>query len=113
MTGLSRHTARPLSDLDAHLAQSIDDILTTPVGSRVMRRDYGSDLHELIDAPLNGETVVDLYMATAVALEKWEPRLQLNRVQVAAAEPGRIALDLEGELDRTSVVLSVGIGGAP
>ena len=52
MSGMDRNTGRTL-DGDAHLAQSIGDILTTPLGSRVMRRDYGSMLFELIDQPLN------------------------------------------------------------
>jgi phage baseplate assembly protein W len=41
MQGMNRNTGRKLSGVD-HLRQSIVDILTTPIGSRVMRRDYGS-----------------------------------------------------------------------
>lgn len=97
MTGLSRLNARAI-DPDRHLAQSIVDILTTPRGSRVMRRDYGSDLPELIDAPLNGETVVDVFAATAEALDAWEPRLRLRRVEIGAAAAGTMSLVLTGEV---------------
>jgi phage baseplate assembly protein W len=97
MSGLSRETLRIL-DFDAHLAQSIDDILTTPVGTRVMRRDYGSDLPQLIDAPMNGETLVDVYAATADALARWEPRFRLRRVEVNAAAAGRMEITLTGEV---------------
>ena len=55
----------------AHISQSITDILTTPIGSRVMRRDYGSLLPELIDAPFNGSTLLKLYGAVATALMRW------------------------------------------
>lgn len=95
MTGMSRTTGRSLADTD-HLRQSIADILTTPLGSRVMRREYGSLLPELIDQPLNGGTIVRLYAATASALMRWEPRINLSRVQLTlGSAPGSAVLDLE------------------
>lgn len=80
----------------AHLRQSLRDILTTPLGSRVMRRDYGSRLFSLIDAPMNRATLLDLYAATAEAIARWEPRFQVERVQAVSATPGRVELDLFG-----------------
>ena len=68
----------------AHLAQSITDILTTPIGSRVMRRDYGSNLPDLIDQPMNGFTRLRLFAATAGALQRWEPRIRVAQVEVIA-----------------------------
>jgi phage baseplate assembly protein W len=97
MTGLSRHTGREI-DLGAHIAQSINDILTTPKGSRVLRRDYGSRLPDLIDAPMNGETLVDAFAETAEALDLWEPRLKLRRVQVTKAASGQMTILLSGEV---------------
>jgi len=41
--GMHRDTVRAITDAD-HIRQSMSDILRTPVGSRVMRRDYGSPL---------------------------------------------------------------------
>ena len=38
--GMNTQNGRSLTELD-HLRQSIVDILNTPIGSRVMRRDYG------------------------------------------------------------------------
>jgi phage protein D len=57
---MNRHTGSALDEL-AHLRQSIEDILTTPIGSRVMRRAYGSQLFELIDQPLNDQTRLRAY----------------------------------------------------
>lgn len=84
MIGTSRDTGRAISE-DAHLQQSIADILFTAKGSRVMRRDYGSDLPALLDAPLNGDTVVDAFAAVAEALDLWEPRIVLRRVEIVEA----------------------------
>lgn len=109
MTGLSRHTARIIAP-DAHLAQSITDVLTTPIGSRVLRREYGSDLPNIIDRPMNGETVVDIFQATAEAIDRWEPRFDLRRVQIEDPSAGHLTLVLIGEVegDETSLTLEVG-----
>ena len=96
MNGIDATTGKRLSGLD-HLRQSIRDILRTPIGSRVMRRDYGSRLFQLIDAPMNRSTLLDLYAATAEALATWEPRIRVDLVQATSAEPGRVVLDISGE----------------
>lgn len=98
MSGLNRHTGQRMSD-DAHLAQSVGVLLSTPVGSRVLRRDYGSDLPLLIDQPMTPATVIDLYMATAEAIDKWEPRIDLRRVSIDQASAGRLTLSLEAEAE--------------
>ena len=95
MQGMNRNTGRKLSGVD-HLRQSIVDILTTPIGSRVMRRDYGSRLYQLVDGPINRALFVEVYAATAEALVKWEPRFRLSRVQVKSVKPGQISIALEG-----------------
>ncbi len=96
MPGMNKTTGATLDGL-AHLRQSIRDILQTPIGTRVMRRDYGSRLFELVDAPLNGATLVEIYAATADALRRWEPRFRLSRVQAQrAGDAGWIEISLEG-----------------
>lgn len=96
MDGINASTGKRLGGLE-HLAQSIKDILTTPIGSRVMRRSYGSNVPRLIDAPLNRSTLLDLYAAVAEALDLWEPRFKLEKVQALSAEPGRLELELTGQ----------------
>ncbi|MFZ5548075.1 MAG: GPW/gp25 family protein [Pseudomonadota bacterium] len=94
--GMSATTGAALSDM-AHLRQSIATILFTPVGSRVMRRSFGSLLPELIDQPDNANTRVRLFAAVAGALMRWEPRLRISRVQLASGTtPGTAELVLEG-----------------
>ena len=79
MIGMNRTTGAVLAG-DAHLAQSIGDILSTPLGSRVMRRDYGSLLPELLDRPLNAATRLLMIMASAIAIGRWEPRIAVKRI---------------------------------
>ncbi len=106
MSGLSR-TSLALISRDAHLVQSVGDILSTATGTRVMRREYGSDVPKLIDAPVNSETVVDVFQAVAEALDRWEPRFWLRRVEILSAAAGHLSLVLTIEDDlgtRTIVV---------
>lgn len=93
---MNAHTGTRLDGLE-HLRQSIRDILTTPIGSRVMRRDYGSRLFDLIDAPINRRTIAAIYAATAIALRRWEPRFKLQRVNLDSVGVGRVALTVFGE----------------
>ncbi len=104
---MNRDTGRLLNRAD-HLRQSIADILTTPIGARVMRRDYGSQLPELIDQPYNGATRLRCYAAIVIALTRWEPRLRLTRVQLVQGEtPGSAIVDLEGTEADESAGLSL------
>jgi len=97
MIGVNNKNGRALGGID-HLKQSIRDILLTPIGTRVMRREYGSRLFGLVDAPLNSQTIIDIVAATAEALDRWEPRLLLERVVINhAAESGRVELALYGK----------------
>jgi len=96
MTAINRVTGRQMDPHSAaHLVQSIGDILGTPKGSRVMRRDYGSDLPDLIDQPLNPRTRLKIFAATAMALLRWEPRVRLKRVQLTGGADGRASLVLD------------------
>lgn len=61
-----------------------------------MRREYGSRLFELIDAPINRDTITEIYAATAEALMRWEPRMEVTQVVIAGAQPGKVELDLIG-----------------
>jgi uncharacterized protein len=96
MSGMNQHTGRAVDGVD-HLRQSIADILTTPIGSRIARRTYGSLLPELIDQPDNGATRVRIFAATAGALMSWEPRLTVTNVSIANGErAGQLVVELQG-----------------
>lgn len=97
---MDRSTGKPMGG-DAHLAQSIGDILSTPIGSRVMRRDYGSALFQLIDQPMNALGRLRIIAAAADAIRRWEPRIRLTRAQLvgdaATFAAGTFALMVEGQ----------------
>ena len=77
---MNADTGRWLFD-HQHLRQSIKKILTTLVGTRLERREFGSLIPELIDAPVNNQLVVLIYASVATALMLHEPRLKIQRIQ--------------------------------
>ena len=95
--GTCRHTGRVLTDW-AHTQQSIDDIITTALMTRVIRRPYGSNVPKLIDANMNEQALLALYVAIATALSVWEPRFELTDVGFDELSPdGRVLLRLVGD----------------
>lgn len=95
MTWFDRATGERITEAE-DIRQSINDILTTPLGSRISRRTYGSRLYDMIDQPANRANRVLLYSAVATALLRWEPRIELKRVDIAPqdAAQGRWTITL-------------------
>lgn len=91
---MNRDTGRAMEEGE-HIRQSIRDILTTPLGSRVMRRDYGSLIPDLIDHPGNQANRLRLMAATVMAIIQWEPRVQVTSATLALDLDGRIQIDLD------------------
>lgn len=95
--GLNASTGQQLADLE-HIRQSIRKILTTPIGSRIMRRDFGSLIPDLIDKPLNGKTYMQVMAASVMAVSAWEPRVELNNITL---QQGNEASALIADIDLT------------
>jgi phage baseplate assembly protein W len=106
---MNRETGAAMSELD-HIGQSITDILTTRIGTRVMRREYGSLLPDLVDHPFNDATRLRVYAGTVMALMRWEPRISLSRVQFLGANlQGQSVLELEGSVIDSNEPLSLSV----
>jgi phage baseplate assembly protein W len=109
MNGMDALTGKPLSG-DAHLAQSVKDIITTPVGSRTMRRDYGSLIPRLIDAPINATTPMLVRAATVLAIRQWEPRLSIARVRLfGSPSTGKLTIQIIGQRADTGRPITLSI----
>lgn len=83
-TGINGDTGVVLTDW-AHTQQSIRKILDTALESRVMRREFGSDLPELIDRKMTSRNVLAIYSAAAAAIARWEPRFRMRTGRIARA----------------------------
>ncbi|MBA3175207.1 baseplate assembly protein [Salmonella enterica] len=93
MQGMNRNTGKPLAGTD-HIRQSIVDILTTPLGTRVMLPEYGSNLFNLVDNPTDPGLAMKIIMASAGALAKWESRIRVDSVNVTAIDVGKITISI-------------------
>lgn len=118
MSGMNAAAGTRLTGLD-HIRQSIADILSTPLESRVMRREYGSLLPELIGRPLSDILVLQVYAATVMAIARWEPRVRIERIHrfISTIQPGQAMIDIElirldtGTPERVRTDVAIGIGG--
>jgi phage baseplate assembly protein W len=73
--------------------QSIFVVLSTARGERVMRPDFGCDLHELAFAVNDRATQATAAFEVREALEAWEPRIELLEVEATAGgERGELLL---------------------
>lgn len=93
--GMDANTGTWLMDFD-HLQQSIKKILTTPIGTRVERREFGSLVPDLVDRPVNQEYPLLVYAAVATALMHHEPRLKLERMQLDLSSGTRPQIEVAG-----------------
>jgi uncharacterized protein len=97
--------------------QAIMLLISTLPGERVMRPDYGCDLHKLIFSP-NDETTAGLAIHyIRRALDRWEPRIDVLRLDARRnpADPGRLDILLDYRLRATrrddALAFSVDLAG--
>jgi hypothetical protein len=79
---------------DEAIRQSLMLLISTRPGERVMRPEYGCDLGRLVFSPIDDTTAGLAIHFVRQAVERWEPRVEVLRV-----DAGRV--DAGGELDET------------
>lgn len=72
-------------DIRSLVRASIYQILGTKPGGRVMVPEFGSRLHEILFEPLDDIAIALARVYTIQAIEKWEPRVQLNDIGVSVS----------------------------
>lgn len=108
--GMNRDTGAAITDTE-HIRQSVRDILITPEGSRIGRREYGSLLSALIDQTQNDAVRLQVMAAVYVALNRWEPRIRLSTINITSAFDGSMVVDLAGQrADGSPLAMSVPTG---
>src|SRR6056297_1251712 len=81
-----------------HVVQSLQDIFTTRFGARVMREWYGSFVPGLLGRNITPNEVTPWFAAVTSAIEQWEPRYRVTRIQIVeATQGGAVHFFLEGE----------------
>ena len=100
-----------ISDVDA-INNSLYNLLNCPIGTRLMRPDYGTRLSQLIYEPCDAQTAQTIEMSILQSIEQWEPRIQINpRSSRVTTLPGgngfKIVIDYYIPSSRTSSTFSV------
>ncbi|MEN0130421.1 MAG: GPW/gp25 family protein [Brevundimonas sp.] len=85
-----------LSREGREIEESIRLILATSPGERPMRPEFGCGVHEHVFAPANATTAGDISYAVRIALDRWEPRIELDEVVVRfdEVEAGVLYIDV-------------------
>jgi phage baseplate assembly protein W len=92
-----------LSRRERDVEEAILMILLTPKGQRVMRPEFGCQIHELIFAPNDATTAGLAAYYVEEALAMWEPRIRVLEVN-AGPDPQaseRLLLDIRYEIKAT------------
>ncbi len=87
----------------SEIEQAILIILTTSLGQRVMRPEFGCRLQELVFAPNDNQTAAQARRFVEEALGRWEPRIELVNVE-ARPDPddgSRLLIEIAYEVKAT------------
>jgi len=103
-----------LSSGSEKLKENIINLLLTGVGERVMRRDYGGGLRQLVHDPNNDALRAIMQHQVAKAIDRWEPGAQVQSVTITRQADG-LSLEIGYTAARTlqpqSLSVPIGLGG--
>lgn len=84
--------------------QAIKLILGTGPGERPMRPEFGCALHELVFDTIDAELVGKIDSAVRVALDRWEPRIDVETIDfdLSRMDEGTLLVDVAYRVRATS-----------
>ncbi|HZS35560.1 MAG TPA: GPW/gp25 family protein [Polyangia bacterium] len=91
--------------------QQIRVILATSPGELLMRPQFGAGLEQFLNQPNTITTRRAIQDRVGAALAKWEPRILIDRIDVAevAAQPSAVRVEIAYRLKRTGAPGSMGL----
>lgn len=92
-----------------HIKQSIEDICSTPLGSRVMRRNYGTKLANFIDQPTSEALFLKCCSTIYSGILMWEPRIHVTKISIGSISSGQMSIDIEAEMVESGQSLNLHI----
>lgn len=94
---LDEHGAIAEAREDDKVRQSIELILRTAPGERVMRPEFGCGIHDLVFDTISGAMVGRVASVVAGALATWEPRIDVLSVepQQDTEDPTRLLIEIK------------------
>lgn len=97
--------------LESSVRDSIKIILRTRPGEQLMRPLFGAGLQNFLQESNNITTRRRIHDAITESLEKWEPRVLLDHVDVAEVpdSPAQVRVDLVYRIRRTGLIQRLGL----
>jgi phage baseplate assembly protein W len=91
------------SHRERDIEEAILMILLTPKGQRVMRPEFGCEIHELVFAPNDATTAGLAAYYVQEALRMWEPRINVVRVDANPdlENDGRLLVEIDYQIKST------------
>ena len=85
------------------IEQAIRIVLETAPGERVMRPEFGCHIHELVFAPYDAATEGLAIYYVEEALLRWEPRIDVQRVNVSRdpIQEGAMLIEIQYQIKET------------
>ena len=102
--GVNQNGEIKKSAYERSIEESIKIILSTKLGERLMRPDFGCRIHELIFAPNSATTQNLAIYYVSEALKKWENRILLQNVDVNEniADETTLVIEIEYKIADTN-----------
>jgi phage baseplate assembly protein W len=102
--GLSRRDSIAISQHEKKIQESIYIILGTAKGERVMRPEFGCDLHDQVFSVIDAQTFTSIRTAVTEALVLWEPRIEVLTVtpRTDGLHEGRIDIQVSYKIRYTN-----------
>ena len=107
--GVYRGSSVSPSEQIQHVTESIIQILSTMITSRVIRRDFGSRMHGIVFEPNDPTLDTQIEYIIRTAIETWEPRVIVGPIYVDRTEwkEGRLEISINIMIRRTNVSTNI------
>lgn len=98
-----------LSEYDKKIRESIVIILSTAKGERVMRPDFGCDIHDFAFSVINTSILTLIKSAVKEALLLWEPRIEVLDVETFTEKinDGILSIGINYKIRTTNTVFNM------
>lgn len=97
--------------LDASVRQSLRIILSTRPGELLQHPDFGAGLDRFLHQPNSLSLRKDIHDCVADSLQLWEPRIEVDRIDVNEVEgtPTQLRVEIAYRLRRTGEQSTLGL----
>jgi uncharacterized protein len=98
-----------LSQHEQKIKESIWIILETAKGERVMRPDFGCDIHNFVFSVMNTTVLTQMENAVQEALILWEPRIEVLAVNASAKNlsQGKVDINIDYKIRYTNTAYNL------